>query len=63
MLGYQKRPYSSSFKVRRNPVCPEGGTDLSEILPADLGCTKEAKDVIVDCCVGVSYLWSLVREF
>jgi hypothetical protein len=24
------------------------------MLPADMGCTKEAKDVIIDCCVGKS---------
>lgn len=27
------------------------------MLPADMGCTKEAKDVIVDCCVGKSHLF------
>jgi hypothetical protein len=25
-----------------------------EMLPADMACSKEAKDVMVDCCVGAS---------
>lgn len=28
----------------------------SEMLPADIACSKEAKEVIVDCCVGRSAL-------
>jgi hypothetical protein len=30
----------------------KGEANRVEILPTDLGCTKEAKDVLVDCCVG-----------
>jgi hypothetical protein len=26
----------------------------AEMLPADIACSKEAKEVIVDCCVGKS---------
>lgn len=28
--------------------------DFSEMLPEDIACSKEAKDVIVECCVGES---------
>jgi hypothetical protein len=51
MWDYQKQQSSNSFKV--SPLCPaEGSANEVEILPPDLGCTKEAKDVLVDCCVG-----------
>ena len=52
MWDYQKQQSSSSFKVRL-PFFPGSKyTNIVEILPPDLGCTKEAKDVLVDCCVG-----------
>lgn len=61
---YRKLRSSSSYKVGPSslsvypPAWPCAGkarfhqADLAEMLPPDMGCTKEAKDVIVDCCVG-----------
>jgi len=49
-------PKATVFKLiqGQSPLCPnEAWTDSIEILPPDLGCTKEAKDVLVDCCVGM----------
>lgn len=57
---YQKQQSSSSFKVRRLRSSWKSQADRSEILPPDLGCTKEAKDVLVDCCVG-EYFWRRSR--
>jgi hypothetical protein len=56
MWDYQKQQSLNLFKVR--PVNKPGewrGNDHTEILPPDLGVTKEAKDVLVDCCVGQSF--------
>jgi len=51
MWDYQKQQSSSSFKV--SPLSGRREqANITEILPPDLGCTKEAKDVLVDCCVG-----------
>jgi hypothetical protein len=52
MWDYQKQQSSSSSKVRLPFVHLKDQADDTEILPPDLGCTKEAKDVLVDCCVG-----------
>ena len=51
-------PKATVFKLiqGQSPLRPnETWTDSIEILPPDLGCTKEAKDVLVDCCVGEWY--------
>jgi hypothetical protein len=48
-------PKATVFKLIQGPsaLCPqEEQANITEILPPDLGCTKEAKDVLVDCCVG-----------
>jgi len=47
-------PKATVFKLiqGRSALCPWREANKIEILPPDLGCTKEAKDVLVDCCVG-----------
>ena len=57
-------PKATVFKLiqGQSPLCPNVQTKHElmgiEILPPDLGCTKEAKDVLVDCCVGVYSAYS-----
>lgn len=54
-------PKATVFKLIQGPSVPLflalqalvlDADGLIEMLPADMGCTKEAKEVIVDCCVG-----------
>jgi len=58
MWDYQKQQSSNSFKVSSPFVRLKDELMRIEILPPDLGCTKEAKDVLVDCCVGVYSAYS-----
>ena len=52
MWGYQKQQSLNLSKVSPPFVRLKDELMRIEILPPDLGCTKEAKDVLVDCCVG-----------
>lgn len=60
-------PKATVFKLIQGPfsapVYSQGSkADHTEILPPDLGCTKEAKDVLVDCCVGKFKLLAICTE-
>jgi hypothetical protein len=57
MLVCQRLRCSSSFKVCS--IWPGASyciidECMAEMLPTDIACAKDAKDIIVECCVGES---------